>query len=133
MYHVLCWSYEFLTCKKRSHQNPSRIYDWETFLKGLIYPSWSLSFGILLFLHACSLSCLEGNPPPPPKLRKTCKNSHQTRCLTTYPNLNHSRSMPDLNHLVRVSQLTGYLLDTTLALCGVLRGHLNGTEPSLIL
>ncbi|XP_037615089.1 uncharacterized protein LOC119481860 isoform X2 [Sebastes umbrosus] len=38
--------------------------------------------------------CLEGNP----QAAKMCKNSCKTHCLTTYPNLNHSRSIPNLNH-----------------------------------
>ncbi|XP_074479059.1 uncharacterized protein LOC141760294 isoform X2 [Sebastes fasciatus] len=38
--------------------------------------------------------CLEGNP----QAAKTCVNSCETQCPTTYPNLNHSRSMPNLNY-----------------------------------
>ncbi|XP_074484182.1 butyrophilin-like protein 8 isoform X6 [Sebastes fasciatus] len=38
-------------------------------------------------------SCLEGNL----QAAKTCENSDVTRCRATYPNLNHSRSMPNFN------------------------------------
>ncbi|XP_074479064.1 uncharacterized protein LOC141760295 [Sebastes fasciatus] len=46
-------------------------------------------------------SCLEGNP----QAAKMCENSCETRCPTTYPNLNYSRSMPDLNYLRSMSNL----------------------------
>ncbi|XP_037615108.1 uncharacterized protein LOC119481867 isoform X2 [Sebastes umbrosus] len=38
--------------------------------------------------------CLEGNLQAP---RKQCENSCETLCPTTYPNLNYSRSIPNLN------------------------------------
>ncbi|XP_074480657.1 uncharacterized protein LOC141761227 [Sebastes fasciatus] len=46
-------------------------------------------------------SCLEGNP----QAAKMCENSCDTRCPTTYPTLNHSRSMPNLNYLRSMSNL----------------------------
>ena len=51
-------------------------------------------------------SCLEGSPQTAKsdlRSAKNCKNSRETRCQTTYPNFNSSRSMPNLIYLARVS------------------------------